>query len=104
MYTISSNEEFAEQYRKFMLEIADTLTNTIRKYSNVHFYKQSHNEVIQDIPTKNEIIDMIINHDTGTLRDELTEIKIHYNECYDKEDPDCAATIHKCEILLDYLK
>jgi len=95
MYTVSSNEEFAEQYRKFMLEMADTLAN---------IYNQSHNEAIQDIPTKNEIIDMIVNHDTGTLREELTEIKVYYRERYDDQDPDCAANIHKCEILLDYLK
>ncbi len=95
MYTIDSNEKFVEEYRKLMLDNADTIAN---------IFNMTHKEAVQDIPTKKEIISMIVNHDVGTLRDDLNEIKIHYNDFYDDEDPDCASTLLKISKLLDYIK
>lgn len=94
MYIIESNEKFAEEYRELMLDNADAIAN---------IYNMTRKEAIQDIPTKKEIINMIVNHDVSTLRDDLNELKIRYNEYYDDEDPDCGAALLKISVLLNYI-
>lgn len=90
-----SNEDFAEKYRAFLIEMADTEAN---------IYNTSRREIIDDIPTKNGIISDIVNYRTGDMIDGLLDIKEYYNDRYDNEDPDCAATICKCELFINFLK
>ena len=90
-----SNEDFAEKYRAFLIEMADTEAN---------MYNMSRREIIDDIPTKNGIISDIVNYRTGDMIDSLLDIKEYYNDRYDNEDPDCAAIIHSCELFINFLK
>lgn len=90
-----SNEDFAEKYRAFLIEMADTEAN---------IYNMSSREIIDDIPTKNGIISDIINYRTGDMIDGLLDIKEYYNDHYDNEDPDCTTTIRKCELFINFLK
>ena len=90
-----SNEDFAEKYRAFLIEMADTEAN---------IYNMSSREIIDDIPTKNGIISDIVNYRTGDMIDGLLDIKEYYNDHYDNEDPDCTITIHKCELFINFLK
>ena len=90
-----SNEDFAEKYRAFLIEMADTEAN---------MYNMSRREIIDDIPTKNGIISDIVNYRTGDMIDGLLDIKEYYNNCYDNEDPDCAAIIRRCELFINFLK
>ena len=90
-----SNEDFAEKYRAFLIEMADTEAN---------MYNMSCREIIDDIPTKNGIISDIVNYRTGDMIDGLLDIKEYYNNRYDNEDPDCAAIIRRCELFINFLK
>ena len=90
-----SNEDFAEKYRAFLIEMADIEAN---------MYNMSRREIIDDIPTKNGIISDIVNYRTGDMIDGLLDIKEYYNNRYDNEDPDCAAIIRRCELFINFLK
>ena len=90
-----SNEDFAEKYRAFLIEMADTEAN---------MYNMSRREIIDEKKKKNGIISDIVNYRTGDMIDGLLDIKEYYNNRYDNEDPDCAAIIRRCELFINFLK
>ena len=90
----ASDTEFAEKYREFMRKMVDT---------SATIYNQSHIEALNEIPSKKEIISLLANGETDTLREDLQELKQYINDRYDDEDPDCASTIHDCEMFIGYL-
>ncbi len=92
--TFASNEDFAEKYRKFMIRVADTGAN---------LYNMSNEDFINELPSATEIVSDIVNQDTGYLRDMLLDVKKYYNDNYDEQDPDWAATLLSCELLIGYL-
>lgn len=83
------NTEFAERYRDLNFELKDTINN---------LYNDSWAPVnVKDIEAD------LVNHDSRGYKDELLELKDHFNSVYDPEDPDCASILLEIEKLLEYL-
>lgn len=93
MINISNNEEFADSYIKLCKDLLNIQAD---------MYNTSIKNICID--TKSDVLFMITNKDTGTIRDLLIDMKHYYNERYDLEDPDNASIIHDIDILLDYIK
>ena len=90
-----SNEDFAEKYRIFLIDIADISAKR---------WNQSIRDVIKDIPSKNSIISDIVNYNTGYLRDEIVDIQQYCKKQYDNNDPKIIDIIRKCDDILDFLE
>lgn len=91
----ASNEDFAEKYRNFLIDIADI---------GAKRWNQSSREFIKDIPSKNSIISDIVNDHTGYLRDEIVDLQQYCKMQYNKNDPRIVDIIHKCDDILDFLE